>query len=170
MLAPAVGAEALFQRAVVQSGGGIGSRPPATSARTSGTVSAESMGGRFYLGLDKTSPGANPTGRPELGGLTLGEMEKRFGVATALRHGVTFEQLMDFYGTKWDEHNNVVKSEFRNYPFVDGAVVPHDSALQGFTAKAQMDIPLIIGYASYEASVVFGLGQTPDREWGERLP
>lgn len=41
--------------------------------------------------------------------------------------------------------------------------------VEGDGDQAQADIPLILGYTSYEASVVFGLGQTPNREWGVNL-
>jgi para-nitrobenzyl esterase len=96
-------------------------------------------------------------------------MAARHGVATVLRHGVSVAQLQEFFGTKWDEANRVVKMEFRDYPFVDGQIVADQSAAAGFYRGAQTDVPMIFGHASHEASVVFGLGQTPDREWVTRL-
>lgn len=170
MLSPLIAGEALFHRAIVQSGGGAGDRLRAADpAAPQDRETAASLGARFYGSLDRSAPAANPEGRPELAGLTLAEVEARYGMAAALRHGVAPEQLEQFFGTSWNGRDEVVRPEFRQYPFLDGEVVAHCSALAGFRAAAQADVPLLIGYDSDEASVVFGLGQQPGRQWAQRF-
>lgn len=170
MLSPLIAGEGLFHRAIVQSGGGAGDRlRVAGPAAPGGRETAATLGARFYRDLDPAAPAANPEGRPDLAGLDLAQVEARHGIATALRHGVTPAQLERFFGTSWNDRNEVVRLEFRQYPFLDGEVVPHASALAGFSAAAQADVPLLIGYDSDEASVVFGLGQQPGRQWAQRF-
>lgn len=170
MLSPLIAGEGLFHRAIVQSGGGAGDRFSAAGPMAPrGRETAASLGSRFYRSLDRSAPASNPEGRPELTGLTLAEVEAKHGMATALRHGVSPGQLEQFFGTSWNEQDEVVRLEFRQYPFLDGEVVAHCSALVGFRAAAQADVPLLIGYDSDEASVVFGLGQQPGRAWAHRF-
>ncbi len=169
MLAPQIRGESLFHRAIVQSGGGIGERFSAYGDWATNPRSAQALAQRFYASLDKSVLCANPTGQAKYEGLTLAQVESRDGIATALRHGISFDQLIGFFGTKWDEQNRVIKAEYRNYPFLDGQVVAHRNAVAGFQRGDQVDVPLMIGYSSDEASLLYGLGQTPSRTWIERL-
>jgi para-nitrobenzyl esterase len=168
-LSPRVKDERLFQGAISQSGGGLGEKLPAFSRGSNKGETAQSLGETFFRSLDRDQACVNSARRNDLAGLKLGQVESRHGPATALRHCVSLEQLEGFFGTRWNADKGVARSELRNYPFVDGTTVAYSSAAEGFAKGAQMDVPMIFGYSTYELSVAIGLGQKPDREWISKM-
>ncbi len=168
-ISPRIRDEGLFHAAVSQSGGGTGQKLQAFSRGGGKSVTAQSLGEDFFRSLNRDSACANPTGKKDLAGLTLGQVESRHGPAVALRYCVSTEQLAGSFGTGYDAGGRVAKREFRDYPFVDGITVTFGSVAEGYARGAQVDVPIIFGFSTYEMSVAIGLGQKLDLEWASRM-
>ena len=115
-----------------------------------------------------SSRATNPEHRPEFANLTLKEIAARHHVATVLRHGVSVAQLQEFFGTKWDEANRVVKMEFRDYPFVDGQIVAVGCRRRILPGRANR-CPDDLRPCQPRGQCGVRLGTAPHREWVTRL-
>lgn len=142
----------LFHKAWVISGGGGGYR-----TRLTGVVdSAEYRGRKFEHYLMRRSKIAHSDPR------TIGTIETEDGLATALRRGPTPQEIMAFTNARNGAYTKLGQGSVEQssigsmnyFPFMDGTFLTYDRSIQAFEDAACKVIPLVIGFATNEASVI----------------
>lgn len=156
LTAPALQKEALFQRAISQSGGGAGRHLP-LQAQQGG--SAEKIARKFVRDLDSRQSCGSASSVEPFVDLNFAQVRTKFGLATALRHCVSVAQLQRAFGGEWNAQGRQIRPEARHYPYRDGALVTQTNLLAAMAAPEVRPVPLLLGYAENEASVVGGRGQ-----------